>query len=84
MINMRCPFYNNLWDNYWRQYRISAETAVQIALQRVPGQVLRVEVDTEDGLLVYEVYIRTTSGIIYEVTINANTGEILDVDRQND
>ncbi|KAA8666476.1 PepSY domain-containing protein [Clostridium sp. MT-14] len=81
---MRCPFYNNLWDNYWRQYRISAETAVQIALQRVPGQVLRVEVDTEDGLLVYEVYIRTTSGIIYEVTINANTGEILDVDRQND
>ncbi|MHC6178651.1 PepSY domain-containing protein [Clostridium sp. JNZ X4-2] len=81
---MKCAFYNNLWDNYWRQYRIIAETAIQIALQRVPGQVLRVEVDTEDGLLVYEVYIRTTNGIIYEVTINANTGEILDVDREND
>lgn len=73
-----------LWDNYWRQYRINAETAIQTALQRVPGQVIRVEVDTEDGLLVYEIYIRTTSGIIYEVTIDANTGEILEVDRQND
>ncbi len=50
----------------------------------MPGQVIRVEVDTEDGLLVYEIYIRTTSGIIYEVTIDANTGEILEVDRQND
>lgn len=48
MINMKCPFYNNLWDSYWRQYRISAETAIQTALQRVPGKVLRVEVDRQN------------------------------------
>ncbi|WP_333860326.1 PepSY domain-containing protein [Clostridium sp.] len=80
---MICPFCN-LWDGYWRQYRINTEAAIQTALQRVPGQVLRVEVDTENGLLVYEIHIRNTKGEIYEVTIDANTGEILEVDRHND
>ncbi|EDK34855.1 Hypothetical protein CKL_2843 [Clostridium kluyveri DSM 555] len=80
---MICPFCN-LWDGYWRQYRINTETAIQNALQRVPGQVLRVEMDVEDGLLVYEIHIRTTNGMVYEVTIDANTGEILEVDRQDD
>ena len=33
----------NLWDNYWRSYRINSEAAIQIALQRVPGQIIKVE-----------------------------------------
>ncbi|AJD26783.1 peptidase [Clostridium botulinum] len=77
------PNYYALWDGYWRNYRISSEAAVQIALQQVPGQVVRVELDVEDGILVYEVSIRTTAGI-YEVKINANTGQIIEVDRDFD
>mgnify|MGYP000592364090 FL=1 len=57
----RHPYYS-LWDDYWRIYRISSETAIQTALQQVPGQVIRIELDDEDGILVYEIHIRTPSG----------------------
>lgn len=72
--------YYSLWDNYWRSYRINSEAAIQIALRRVPGQVIKVELDYEDGVLVYEIDIRTTSGV-YEVHVDAITGQILKVER---
>jgi len=79
--------YNNnmnyrLWDNYWKSYRINSEAAIQIALQQVPGQVMKVELDYENGILVYEVDIRTPSGV-YEVHVNAITGQILKVEMEN-
>jgi uncharacterized membrane protein YkoI len=58
-----------LWDCYWRSYRISSEAAIQIALQQVPGQVMKVELDYENGILVYEIDIRTASGV-YEVHVH--------------
>lgn len=75
-------YYPTLWDNYWRIYRIDVESAIQIALNRVPGQVVKVELDYDDGLLIYEIYIRTMQGI-YEVNINAITGQILKVEKEN-
>jgi uncharacterized membrane protein YkoI len=74
--------YYRLWDGYWRSYRISSEAAVQIALQQVPGQVIRVEFDYENGILVYEILIRTLSGL-YEVHVNAATGQILKVEGED-
>ncbi|WP_243154908.1 PepSY domain-containing protein [Clostridium thermarum] len=47
--------YFNVWNNYWRCYCINSEAAIQIALQRVPGKLVKVERDTENGVLVYEV-----------------------------
>lgn len=75
--------YYKLWDYYWRTYRINSEMAIQIALRQVPGQVLRVELDYENGILVYEVYIRTTYGI-YEVNVDATTGQVLKIESEND
>lgn len=72
-----------LWDHYWRSYRIDSETAIQIALQQVPGQVIKVELDYENGILVYEIDIRTTSGV-YEVHVHAITGQILKVEKDYD
>ncbi|HEY8422200.1 MAG TPA: PepSY domain-containing protein [Thermoclostridium sp.] len=72
----------SLWDGYWGRYRINSETAIQIALQQVPGQVLKVELDDDDGLLVYEIDIRTQSGV-YEVHVNATTGQILKIERED-
>ena len=43
--------YYRLWDAYWRSYRINSEVAIQIALQQVPGQVIKVELDYENGIL---------------------------------
>jgi uncharacterized membrane protein YkoI len=71
--------YYCLWDNYWRSYRINSEAAIQIALQRVPGQVIKVELDYENGILIYEIDILTASGV-YEVYVHAITGQILKVD----
>jgi uncharacterized membrane protein YkoI len=76
-------YYHSLWDNYWNCYRINSEAAIQIALQQVPGQVIKVELEHENGLLVYEIYIRNTYGL-YEVTIDATTGKVLKIEREND
>lgn len=75
--------YYSLWDDYWMSYRINSEAAIQIALQRVPGQVIKVELDYENGILVYEIDIRTPSGV-YEVHVNADTGQIIKVEREDD
>ncbi|ARK23120.1 peptidase [Sporosarcina sp. P26b] len=68
--------------NHWQhpQYRrISMEQANEIALQRVPGQVVKSELEFDDGILIYEVDIRTMEGHKYEVKIDAVTGEVLKV-----
>ncbi|UZQ86198.1 PepSY domain-containing protein [Thermoclostridium stercorarium] len=76
-------FYYSLWDGYWGRYRIDAETAIQTALQRVPGQVVKVELDDENGFLIYEIDIRTPSGI-YEVHVNAATGQVLRIEMEDE
>ena len=76
------PYYS-IWDGYWRSNRINSEAAIQIALQRVPGQVIKVELDYENGVLVYEIDIRTLTGI-YEVHVNAADGQILKIEREDD
>jgi len=74
--------YYTIWDEFWRRQRINSETAIQIALQQVPGQVIKVELDDENGALVYEIDIRTPSGI-YEVHVHAATGRILKIERED-
>ncbi|WP_291568406.1 MULTISPECIES: PepSY domain-containing protein [unclassified Clostridium] len=71
--------YYSLWDNYWRAYRINSEAAIQIALEQFPGQVMKVEIDYKGDLLIYKVTIKNTTGV-YKVEIDANTGQILEVD----
>lgn len=75
--------YCRLWDGYWGNYRINSEAAIQIALQQVPGQVIKVELDYENGILVYDIDIRTQSGV-YEVHVNAATGQVLKVEMEDD
>jgi len=75
------PFYS-LWDGFWGVNRINSETAIQIALRHVPGQVIKVELDDENGILVYEVDIRTPTGV-YEVHVNAETGQVLRIERED-
>ena len=64
--------------------RITMQQAKEIALQRVPGQVMHVDMDLENGVLVYEVFIMTPQGVIYEVEILAKNGKILKIDQEND
>lgn len=81
-MNQQSEEHNLYWLNHWQhpQYRrISMEQANEIALQRVPGQVVKSELEFEDGILIYEVDIRTADGLKYEVEIDAVTGEVVKV-----
>lgn len=66
---------------YSRYSRISIDDAMSIALAQIPGEVVKVELDTENGILVYEVDIITMDGIKYELEIDAQTGIILKMKR---
>lgn len=59
---------------------ISKDKAVSIAKKRIPNANLRkVKLEVEKGTLVYEVEL-IKGRIEYEVTINAKTGKIIEVD----
>ena len=75
--------YNQSYNNqpYNRYSRISIEDAMSIALEQIPGEIVKVELDTEDGILVYEVDIMTAQGIKYEMEIDAQTGRIVKLKR---
>ncbi len=73
---------NQYWANHWQnpQYRmISIEEAMSIALQQVPGQIIKAELEYDHGAVIYEIDIRTSDGHKYEVKIDANSGNVLKV-----
>ncbi|MFC5559867.1 PepSY domain-containing protein [Ureibacillus thermophilus] len=64
--------------------RITLQQAQQIALQAVPGRIMDVDMDLENGVLVYEVFIMTEQGQIFEVEILARNSRIIKIDQEND
>lgn len=51
-----------------------------IAEQRVPGDVIEVELEDERRALVYEIKILTSTGRVREVKIDARTGVVLKIE----
>ncbi len=76
-------YYHNNPTPMYRQ-RITKQQAQEIALQRVPGKIVHVDMDLENGVLVYEVFILTPDNRIFEVEILAKSGRILKVEQEND
>ncbi|MBK9145377.1 MAG: PepSY domain-containing protein [Candidatus Melainabacteria bacterium] len=64
-----------------RQAKISMEKAEDIALKSVPGRTRSIELEWNDGKLQYEVEICQDKKKM-EVTVDAATGAVLDIDRQ--
>jgi uncharacterized membrane protein YkoI len=62
----------------------TVEQAMEIALAEVPGEVQETELEREDDMLVYEVEILTADGEEMEVEISADTGEILEIEAEDD
>jgi len=63
---------------------VTAQQAIEIALTAIPGEVTEVEREREDGMTVFEVEILTAEGARYEIDINAETGEILKTELEDD
>jgi uncharacterized membrane protein YkoI len=62
--------------------RISEVRARTIALEEVPGRIIKLEFGDRRGRGVYEIYIRNRSGNVYELHVDANSGEVLKVERE--
>ena len=62
-----------------KQSRLSEEEVVTIAKEVLDGTVDDIELDREDGRLVYEVELEFT-GEDYDFDIDAHTGEIINID----
>jgi len=57
--------------------KLSMEEAITKAKTKFPGQVLETELENEDGQTVYEIEIAGTNGVVTEVKVDAQTGELL-------
>lgn len=63
--------------------KVSADQAIQTALQKVPGTVVEAELEEEkDHKVIWEVEIVTADGKLMEVEIDANSGEVLEVEEE--
>lgn len=60
-----------------REAKISRQRAQEIALEQVKGTVTDVDIDQDDGQLVWSVDIRPNNGSKKDVRINANTGKVI-------
>lgn len=64
--------------------KISRAKAERIALNKVDGKVVEVELDRDDGVTVYEITVKTPDHHDYDVEINAANGNVLDIDQEDD
>lgn len=55
---------------------VTADQASQAALATVPGTLIKVELDNENGSVVYSVEIRTDRGVV-DVKVDAGNGKVL-------
>lgn len=68
---------------------IGQDQAMSIALQSVPGSVVATELESEDGVAVWEIEILDSANRTVELEIDAHTGDVLaseveDDDNDND
>jgi uncharacterized membrane protein YkoI len=61
--------------------KISMDQAVQQALASVQGQVLKTELEDENGFLVYGVEVVTADKAIVDVKVDAGSGKVLAMER---
>lgn len=70
--------YDPSWQDWSRQ--INIVDAINIALQQVPGEAVEAERKTRRGRHIYEIEIVTAEGTKYEVEVDRNTGEVVNVE----
>ena len=69
---------------YQQEINVTEQESKEIALERIPGTVEEVELEDEDGHVVYEVELKSENGDEHEVIIDAQTGDILVVESDDD
>ncbi|MEN9301341.1 MAG: hypothetical protein RLZZ254_1122 [Actinomycetota bacterium] len=63
------------------QGSISADEAMRIALDQIPGVVVGAHIDVNDGHPYWELDVRRSDGAMFDVEIDAVTGKVIEIDR---
>ena len=71
-------------DKLAKQAKITEDEAINTALEKVPGTVNEIELEVENGTVVYEIEVLSTDGTEQEVIVDAQTGEVLKVEADDD
>ncbi len=67
-----------------KQVKVSVEEARAIALKSISGRVIDEELEKENGRLQYAFDIRDADGKMFEVEIDAVTGNVLQAEEEED
>jgi uncharacterized membrane protein YkoI len=59
------------------------ETILELAQQHQPGRVLEVEFDNQHEQYFYEIEILNTKGIVWELKLDARTGQLLEREQED-
>lgn len=70
-------------SNYQSSPTITQEEAITIAENELNGIALTVELENEDGYLVYGVHVENADGL-WDVKIDAGTGDVLKIEPDDD
>ena len=63
---------------------LSIEQARNIALQVVQGKIVEEESENKHGRTVYEFYIRKDNGDVFEVKVDAVSGKVVKIEKDDD
>lgn len=76
---------SNSDDNSSRSTRdLSIEQARNIALEAVPGKIVKEESENKHGRTVYEFYIRKDNGDMFEIKVDAVSGKVIKIEKDDD
>lgn len=64
--------------------KLSVDQAMAIALTDVPGKVIEAEIEREKNTVIWEIEVVDNQNQMYEFEIDANTGDILEKQLDND
>ncbi|WGD38518.1 PepSY domain-containing protein [Lysinibacter sp. HNR] len=63
---------------------VTAHQAIETAVQTIPGRVVYLDLDSHRSNIVWEVIVQADSGSLFELYINAATGEVVKQERYDD
>ena len=72
------------FQKYAGMAKIDYSRAAEIALEKNPGIILEIELENEDGYLIYGVELATQTGNVIELMVDAGNGEILGREIEDD
>ncbi|UOQ94295.1 PepSY domain-containing protein [Halobacillus shinanisalinarum] len=63
---------------------LTEDKVTKIVTDKVDGTVEKIEKETDDGRLIFEVDVKDKNGVKTDVGVDAKTGEVLEVDQNDD